>query len=54
MAISLYYMPASAPCRLVMLVAAALNVDLDLHLVDLMAGEQLSPDFLKVNNLYTY
>ncbi|CAH2040852.1 unnamed protein product, partial [Iphiclides podalirius] len=53
MAIDLYYTPGSAPCRIVLLVAAALNVPLNHNLVDLRAGEQLRPDFLKLNPQHT-
>ncbi|CAG9787034.1 unnamed protein product [Diatraea saccharalis] len=53
MAIDLYYTPASAPCRLVLLVAAALNIELNHNLIDLRAGEQLTPDFLKINPQHT-
>lgn len=48
MAIDLYYTPGSAPCRLVLLVAAALDIKLNLNLVDLGAGDQFKSDFLKV------
>lgn len=48
MPIDLYQIPGSAPCRTVRLAAAALGVDLNLKIVDLMAGEQLKPEFLKV------
>ncbi|KAJ8719213.1 hypothetical protein PYW07_016769 [Mythimna separata] len=53
MSIALYYTPASAPCRLVLLVAAALNVQLEQHLVNLMGGDQFKPDFLKLNPQHT-
>jgi hypothetical protein len=48
MTIDFYYMPASAPCRTVLLAAKALGVDLNLKLTNLMAGEHLKPEFLKV------
>lgn len=53
MAIDLYLTPGSAPCRLVLLTAAALNIQLNLNHVDLRAGEQFSPDFLKLNPQHT-
>lgn len=48
MTIDFYYVPGSAPCRAVLLTAKALGLDLNLKLTDLMAGEQLTPEFLKV------
>ncbi|XP_030035463.2 glutathione S-transferase 1 [Manduca sexta] len=53
MAIDFYYTPGSAPCRIVMLVAAALNIELNLNLVDLAGQEHLKPDFLKLNPQHT-
>ncbi|KOB76524.1 Glutathione S-transferase 1-6, partial [Operophtera brumata] len=54
MAIDLYYVPGSAPCRLVLLVAAALDIQLNLNLVDLRAGDQLKPEFLKSRAIGRY
>lgn len=48
MTIDFYYMPASGPCRIVLLAAKAIGVDLNLKLTNLMAGEHLKPEFLKV------
>jgi glutathione S-transferase len=48
MTIDFYYVPASAPCRTVLLAAKALGVDMNLKLTNLMAGEHLKPEFLKV------
>ncbi|CAG5033671.1 unnamed protein product [Parnassius apollo] len=53
MAIDLYYTPSSAPCRVVLLVAAALNIQLNPHVVNLRGGEQLQPEFLKLNPQHT-
>ncbi|XP_060802263.1 glutathione S-transferase domain-containing protein DDB_G0274223-like [Amyelois transitella] len=53
MPIDLYYTDGSAPCRLVLLVAAALDVHLNLMPVDLRAGEQFTPEFLKLNPQHT-
>lgn len=50
MPIDLYYVPGSGPCRSVQLAAAALGVDLNLKIVDLMGGEQLKPEFIKVTH----
>ncbi|XP_058062026.1 glutathione S-transferase 1-1-like [Anopheles bellator] len=49
----LYYLPLSAPCQSVMLVAKALNVQLNLKELDLFAGEHLKPEFLKLNPQHT-
>nr|QIJ45832.1 glutathione S transferase Delta 1 [Meteorus pulchricornis]QIJ45833.1 glutathione S transferase Delta 2 [Meteorus pulchricornis] len=53
MPIDLYHIPPSAPCRAVRLTAAAIDVDLNLKLVDLMSGEQLKPEYLKMNPQHT-
>lgn len=50
MPIDLYHVPGSSPCRAVRLVAAALGVDLNLKLLNLMEGEHMKPEFLKVIN----
>lgn len=41
----------SAPANKVRLVASALGLDFEYHQLDLMQGEQKSPEFLKVNPL---
>lgn len=48
MTIDFYYLPGSAPCRAVRMAAKAVGVDLNLKLTNLMAGEHLKPEFLKV------
>ncbi|XP_043289689.1 uncharacterized protein [Venturia canescens] len=53
MPIDLYHVPGSKPCRAVRLAAAALGVDLNLKHVDLMHGEHLKPEFLKLNPQHT-
>jgi len=53
MPIDLYYLPGSAPCRSVLLTAKAVGVDLNLKLLDLMKGEQLTPEFIKINPQHT-
>lgn len=50
MAIDLYYLPGSAPCRAVQMAAKAVGVDLNLKLTNLMTGEHLKPEFLAVSN----
>jgi len=47
--VDLYHHPISAPSRAVRLTAAALGVDVNLKMVDLFTGEQLKPEFLKLN-----
>lgn len=49
MPIDLYYVSGSAPCRGVLLTAAALDIELNLKPTNLMAKEQLKPEFLKMN-----
>lgn len=48
MTIDFYYLLGSAPCRSVMLGAKALGVELNLKEVDIMKGEHLTPEFIKV------
>lgn len=48
MTIDFYYLPGSAPCRAVQMTAKAIGVDLNLKLTNLMAGEHLTPEYLKV------
>ncbi|XP_058121067.1 glutathione S-transferase 1-like [Anopheles ziemanni] len=47
-----YYHPASPACRSVMLVAKALNLQLNLKFVDLMTEENLKPNFVAINPLH--
>lgn len=49
MAIDLYYMVESPPCRTVLMVANRLNIELNLKTVDLSKGEHLSPQFVRLN-----
>merc|ERR1712071_23326 len=49
MSIDLYHMDASAPCRSVRLTAKMLGVELNLKVLNLMAGEQMAPEFIKIN-----
>lgn len=48
MTIDFYHLPGSAPCTSVRLLAGALGIDLNLKFTDLMQGEHLTPEFLKV------
>lgn len=49
MTIDFYYLAGSAPCASVRLLAGALGIELNLKYTDLMKGEHLTPEFLKVN-----
>ncbi|XP_061705121.1 glutathione S-transferase 1-like [Cydia pomonella] len=49
----LYYTPGSAPCRLVLLVAAALDIQLNLKELNLQAGEHMTTEFLELNPQHT-
>jgi len=53
MGVTLYHFPFSGPSRAALLAAKAVGLDLDVHTVDLLAKEQLKPDFLKVNPQHT-
>lgn len=53
MGIDLYYTPGSSPCRAVLMTAKAVGVDLNLKLTNLMAGEHLKPEYLKLNPQHT-
>lgn len=44
----LYMHEVSPPSRAVLITAAALGLDLELHVVDLMKGEHKTPEYLKV------
>lgn len=50
MPIDFYYMPASATCRAIQMTAKAIGIELNLKLTDLMNGDQLKPEFIKVRN----
>ena len=49
MVITLYHMDISTPCRAVLMTARTLGLDLHLKVVDLLAGDHLKPEFLRVN-----
>merc|ERR1711934_1117922 len=44
-----YTMPISAPCRAVEMTASLVSQDLNTKFVDLMKGEQKTPEFLAIN-----
>nr|AAV91371.1 hypothetical protein 3 [Lonomia obliqua] len=53
MTIDFYYMGSSAPCRTVLLTAAALDVKLNLNVVRMMDQEHLKPEYIKINPQHT-
>ncbi|CAH1154994.1 unnamed protein product [Phaedon cochleariae] len=53
MTIDFYYLPGSAPCRNVLLAAKAVGVELNLKYTDIMKGEHLTPEFIKINPQHT-
>lgn len=44
----LHYLPPSAPCRAVLLLGRMLNVEFDLRVVNILEGEQLTPEYIAV------
>lgn len=48
----LYYTEASPPCRLVVLLANLLKIDLELIVTSPKKGETNSPSFLQVSTYY--
>lgn len=48
MPLTLYMMPLSPPARSVLMCAAASGIDLNLKILDLLKGEHLSVEYLKV------
>ncbi|XP_048000279.1 glutathione S-transferase 1-like [Leguminivora glycinivorella] len=51
--IKLYYLPPSPPCRAVMLLARVMGLELDLVLTNIMEGQHMTPEFLKMNPQHT-
>ncbi|KAH8289038.1 hypothetical protein KR054_005559, partial [Drosophila jambulina] len=49
----LYYSPRGIGCRAVIMVAKALGVELNKKIVNTSEGEQLNPEFLKLNPQHT-
>lgn len=45
----LYYFPPSPPCRTLLLLGRLLGLEFELRVVDVLQGEQLKPDFVKVS-----
>ncbi|KAJ8924595.1 hypothetical protein NQ315_000745 [Exocentrus adspersus] len=53
MAPKLYIDKLSPPCRAVLMCGRAIGLDLDIVEVDLLGGEHLKPEFLKLNPVHT-
>ncbi|XP_058451141.1 glutathione S-transferase 1-like [Malaya genurostris] len=51
--VKLYTLHVSPPCRAVELTAKALGIDLDQQIVNLLAGDHLTPEYLKMNPQHT-
>ncbi|KAJ0177867.1 hypothetical protein K1T71_006740 [Dendrolimus kikuchii] len=51
--IKLYYFFISPPCRAVMLTARMLGIEFELISVNLLTGEHLTPEYLKINPQHT-
>merc|ERR1712141_328389 len=49
MGIKIYGMDASAPVRMVMMTAEVLGIEYEFVVVNLMEGEHMKPDYLKIN-----
>lgn len=54
MAIDLYYRPGIAECHAIQMTAKTIGVDLNLKLVNLEAGEHMTPEFLRVSILIKF
>ena len=53
MGVDIYGIKPSPPCRAVFLVAKAIGLDCNLKVVNLEKGEQMTPEFLKMNPAHT-
>jgi len=51
--LTLHQLPFSAPCRAVHMLADVMSLDLENKNCDLMAGEHLKPEYLKINPHHT-
>ena len=49
MTIDFYYLPISAPSRSIIMTADILGIELNKKTLNLMAGEHMTPEFLKIN-----
>ena len=46
--VDLYYMPLSAPCRSVLLLAKSIGLKMTPKLVNVLAGDNRKPEYLRV------
>ena len=53
MGVKIYGMDASAPVRMAMMTAEVLGIEYEFVVVNLMEGEHMKPDYLKVNTKST-
>ncbi|XP_055679034.1 glutathione S-transferase 1-like [Lutzomyia longipalpis] len=53
MTLDFYYSPLSAPCRSILLLCKNLGIELNLKEIDILGGEHLKPEFLKINYQHT-
>ncbi|XP_037075538.1 glutathione S-transferase 1-like [Pollicipes pollicipes] len=53
MGVDIYYMPLSAPCRSVLLLAKAIGLEVNPKIVNIMAGDQKKPEYIKMNPQHT-
>lgn len=51
MPLDLYVMPASPPCRAVLMLVRELDIDVNVKNIDLLKGEQNSQEFLTVSTV---
>lgn len=51
MPIDLYYLTPSAPCRATLMTARAVGVDLNLKVCNIMEGEHMKEEYMKVNSI---
>lgn len=49
MPVDVYLAPASGPCRAVLMTAKCIGLDVNQKIVNLAAGEQLKPEYIKMN-----
>ena len=51
MTIDFYYLPRSPPCFAVRLTAAVIEINLNLKNCEILKGEHMTPEFLKVKKI---